>query len=317
MSKSLIITDAPDLLTGMPCLSQNPQWQPIDHVDWLGTTKQTWKSVGGNPNKTPMALPGLDSWQQIMALSSSPISQVDGLREMLQAGKSPPSPFACLAFTGDGFHGNRGRSWKALEGNLHLTALFSPNRPAQELGIGLSILPSLAVVDALNHFEGLNKIAQIKWINDVLISGKKVSGVITSTLTKGENVEHAIFGIGVNIAATPSLMPGKFVQNPTCLREASPDTIITQQVFLPVLLECLINRHAQLLKEGPEPLLSDYIDQSGVIGRNVEIWEEPSSTTGDPVMIGQGKVENILSDLSIKLKNRSKPIYRGRLILVN
>ena len=317
MSKPLIITDDPDLLTGMPNLSQNPQWQPIDHGDWLGTTKQTWAAIGGNPKTTPKALTGLESWQQIMVLASSPISQVDGLREMLQSGKSPPSPFACLAFTGDGFHGNRGRSWKALEGNLHLTALFSPNRPAQELGIGLSILPSLAVVDALNNFEGLSKTAQIKWVNDVLLAGKKVSGVITSTLTKGENVEHAIFGIGVNIASTPSLTPGKFVQVPTCLRESSPDKIITQQVFLPVLLECLIKRHTQLLNQGPDPLLSDYINQSGIIGRNVEIWEEPSIITSDPVMIGRGNVENILPDLSIKLKNQSKPIYRGRLILVN
>ena len=317
MSKSPIITDAPNLLNGMPNLSQKQQWQPIENEDWLGTTKQTWMAIGGNPETTPMALPGLDSWKQIMVLASSPISQVDGLREMLQSGKTPPTPFACLAFTGDGFHGNRGRSWKALEGNLHLTTLFSPNRPAQELGIGLSILPSLAVVDALDHFEGLRKTAQIKWVNDVLLAGKKVSGVITSTITKGENVEYAIFGIGVNIATTPSLTPGKFVQVPTCLREASPDTIITQQVFLPRLLESLIKRHTQLLNQGPDPLISDYIHHSGVIGRNVEIWEESSNKTIDPVMVAQGNVENILPDLSIKLKNQSKPICRGRLILVN
>ena len=317
MSKSQIITDSPNLFNGMPNLSQKQQWQPIENEDWLGTTKQTWMAIGGNPKTTPMGLPGLDSWKQIMVLASSPISQVDGLREMLQSGKTPPTPFACLAFTGDGFHGNRGRSWKALEGNLHLTTLFPPNRPAQELGIGLSILPSLAVVDALDHFEGLRKTAQIKWVNDVLLAGKKVSGVITSTITKGENVEHAIFGIGVNIATTPSLTPGKFVQVPTCLRVASPDTIITQQVFLPRLLESLIKRHTQLLNQGPDPLLSDYIHHSGVIGRNVEIWEESSNKTIDPVMIAQGNVDNILPDLSIKLKNQSKPICRGRLILVN
>ena len=84
-----------------------------------------------------------------MAVGRSPISQFDGLREMLQSGQAPPTPFASLAFTGDGFHGNRGRPWQALEGNLHLTALYSPNRPASELGVGLSMVPSLAVADAL------------------------------------------------------------------------------------------------------------------------------------------------------------------------
>jgi biotin-[acetyl-CoA-carboxylase] ligase BirA-like protein len=317
MSKALIITDTPNLLNGMPNLSQKSQWQPIDCKDWKGTMKKTWLAIGGNPEATPKSLYGLEPWRQIMVLANSPISQVDGLREMLQSEYSPPSPFACLAFTGEGFHGNRGRSWQAIEGNLHLTVLFSPNLPAQELGIGLSIIPSLAVVDAFDHFEGLRKIAKIKWVNDVLLSGKKVSGVITSTLTKGKNVEHVIFGIGVNIAATPSLNPGKFVQEPTSLREIFPDTIITQQTFLPVLLPSLNKRYNQLIDKGSEPLLSDYISQSCVIGRRVEIWEELTDSTSSSKILGRGIIQNIMPDLSIQLNNQVEPIYRGRLIFVN
>ena len=317
MSKAVIITDTPNLLNGMPNLSQKTQWQSIDCRDWKGIMKKTWIAIGGNPEATPKSLSGLEPWRQIMVLANSPISQVDGLREMLKSEHSPPSPFACLAFTGEGFHGNRGRSWQAIEGNLHLTALFSPNLPAQELGIGLSIIPSLAVVDAFDHFEGLRKTAKIKWVNDVLLSGKKVSGVITSTLTKGKNVEHVIFGIGVNIAATPSLNPGKFVQEPTSLREIFPDTIITQQTFLPVLLKCLNKRYNQLIDKGSEPLLSDYISQSCVIGRRVEIWEELTDSTSSSKILGRGIIENILPDLSIQLNNQIEPICRGRLIFVN
>ena len=317
MSEPLIITDTPESVNGMPNLGQNSTWQSISYRDWNGPIKETWEAIGGNAEIMPMVRPGLKQWQQIMILDSSPISQVDGLRIMLQSGKSPPTPFACIAITGDGFHGNRGRPWHALEGNLHLTTLFSPNRSANEMGIGLSIVPSLAVVDSLDHFEGLRKKSKIKWVNDVLIDGKKVSGVITSTLTKSQNVEHAIFGIGVNIAATPLLTESKFVQVPTCLRETAPDTLITQQVFLPVLLESLIKRHKQLLDHGPKPLLSDYISYSCVIGRNVEIWEEHDNQNLAPKMLGRGNVENILQDLSIKLKNQPKPIQRGRLIFIN
>ena len=149
------------------------------------------------------------------------------------------------------------------------------------------------------------------------MSGKKVSGVITSTLTKGKNVEHVIFGIGVNIAATPSLNPGKFVQEPTSLREIFPDTIITQQTFLPVLLKCLNKRYNQLIDKGSEPLLSDYISQSCVIGRRVEIWEELTDSTSSSKILGRGIIENILPDLSIQLNNQIEPICRGRLIFVN
>ena len=225
-----------------------------------------------------------------MAVGHSAISQVDGLRELLQTGAAPPTPFACLAVTGDNFHGNRGRPWRALEGNLHLTALFSPNRSARELGLGLSMLPTLAVVDALGQFDALGQAPRIKWVNDVLLGGRKVSGVITSTVAKGECIEHAVLGIGVNVATTPEFPSGKFVQPPGSLRELAPDILITLPAMLAVLLESLARRHAQLLEHGPGALHADYVRHNCVIGREVEIWEETAGECDDAKQIGRAHV---------------------------
>ena len=317
MTEPLIITDSPDSLSGLAGVASQNQWKPLSAGVWNTATKHAWQAVGGQPDVAPVTLPGLAPWQQIMAVGRSPVSQVDGLREMLQSGQAPPTPFACLAFTGDGFHGNRGRPWQALEGNLHLTVLFSPNRPARELGVGLSIVPTLAVADALGQFDALGQAIKIKWVNDVLLDGKKVSGVITSTLAKGELIEHAILGIGVNIAATPTLQPGRFVQPPVCLREAAPDALITLPVFLPVLLERLAKRHEQLLTGGPGALLRDYTALSCVIGREVEIWEETAGETDSPKMITKGMVEAIHQDLALALEGQSEPVHRGRLVFAD
>ena len=145
MTDPLIITDSPESLAGLGGLIPKTPWKPIALSDWGDDTKRAWQAVGGAADAAPVTASGLVPWRQIMAVGRSPISQVDGLRELLQSGQAPPSPFACLAFTGDGFHGNRGRPWQALEGNLHLTVLFSPNRPARELGVGLSILPTVTL----------------------------------------------------------------------------------------------------------------------------------------------------------------------------
>ena len=195
--------------------------------------------------------------------------------------------------------------------------MFSPNRPARELGVGLSIVPTLAVADALGQFDALGQAIKIKWVNDVLLDGKKVSGVITSTLAKSELIEHAILGIGVNIAATPTLQPGLFVQPPVCLREAAPDALITLPVFLPVLLERLAKRHEQLLTAGPGPLLRDYTALSCVIGREVEIWEETAGETDSPKLITKGTVEAIYDDLALALEGQSEPVHRGRLVFAD
>jgi len=317
MTNSLIITDAPDSLDGLGGQPLQTPWSPISATIWDDATEQAWLAAGGTAGATLVTAPGLVPWRRIMAVGRSPVSQVDGLRRLLQTGNAPPTPFACLAFTGDGFHGNRGRPWQALEGNLHLTVLFSPNRPAHELGVGLSIVPSLAVADALGQFDALGQAASLKWVNDVLLGGKKVSGVITSTQAKGELIEHAILGIGVNIAATPALSPGRFVQPPISLREAAPDALITLPVFLPILLDRLAKRHEQLLSDGPKPLLADYVAQSSVIGRRVEIWEETAGETDSPSMIAMGRVETIHADLALKLEGQTEPVHRGRLVFAD
>ena len=151
----------------------------------------------------------------------------------------------------------------------------------------------------------------------MLLDSKKVSGVITSTLAKSELIEHTILGIGVNIAATPTLQPGLFVQPPVCLREAAPDALITLPVFLPVLLERLAKRHEQLLTAGLGPLLRDYTALSCVIGREVEIWEETAGETDSPNLITKGTVEAIHDDLALALKGQSEPVHRGRLVFAD
>ena len=100
--------------------------------------------------------------------------------------------------------------------------------------------------EKLSELDGVHVLdGALLGVNDVLLDGRKVSGVITSTVTKGECIEHAVLGIGINIATTPNLPSGKFVQPPGSLRELAPDILITLPAILPVLLESLARRHAR------------------------------------------------------------------------
>ena len=316
-SESLIITDCPEALRGFAESVGQAGWEAAPFVHLGDSTRRAWQAVGGLEQAEIVRRPAPAPWRQIMAVDHSATSQVDGLRELLHTGPVPPTPFACLAMTGDNFHGNRGRPWRALGGNLHLTALFSPNRSARELGLGLSMLPTVAVVDALGQFDALGQAPRIKWVNDVLIGGRKVSGVITSTVAKGECIEHAVLGIGINIATTPELASGKFVQPPGSLRELAPDILITLPAILPVLLESLARRHAQLIEHGPGALHADYVRHNCVIGREVEIWEETAGECDDAKLIAGGRVTDILPDLSLRLDGVAEPVGRGRLIFAD
>jgi BirA family biotin operon repressor/biotin-[acetyl-CoA-carboxylase] ligase len=96
--------------------------------------------------------------------------------------------------------GRSGRSWvtksgKALAFSLILypdPALVRDNQLERISGLG-----SLAVAEVLKEKLGLN--AEIKWPNDVLIDGKKVSGVLVELHWDGTKLKSVVIGIGINV----------------------------------------------------------------------------------------------------------------------
>ena len=85
------------------------------------------------------------------------------------------------------------RTWVSHHGNLYVSFIYK----IVERDPRLSYAVAVAIVETLNSF-GLDP--QIKWPNDVLIDGKKISGVL---------IEYArnfvIIGIGINIKTCPTV----------------------------------------------------------------------------------------------------------------
>jgi BirA family biotin operon repressor/biotin-[acetyl-CoA-carboxylase] ligase len=95
--------------------------------------------------------------------------------------------------------GRRGRRWLTPPGSALAFSLVL--RPAAEQGTspgGIGLLGAVAVAEAL---EGLGLQPAIKWPNDVLLGGRKVSGVLAEADWLGEVLGQVILGIGVNVRA--------------------------------------------------------------------------------------------------------------------
>jgi len=91
------------------------------------------------------------------------------------------------------------RRWLTPEGNIALSVILYPPRTYLP---SLIMLSSLAVKDAIKKVTGIE--CQLKWPNDVLIEGKKVSGILIETKTQIDRVDYAIIGIGINVNMQPS-----------------------------------------------------------------------------------------------------------------
>jgi BirA family biotin operon repressor/biotin-[acetyl-CoA-carboxylase] ligase len=90
--------------------------------------------------------------------------------------------------------GRRERNWVSPPGNLALSFVLYP---AIEHLPSLIMVASLATAHAVTSVAGLE--AGIKWPNDVLVGGKKVCGILVESKVKGNRVDYAVTGIGVNV----------------------------------------------------------------------------------------------------------------------
>jgi len=96
--------------------------------------------------------------------------------------------------------GRLGRNWVSRPGNLYASLVWPANVELKRLA-SLSLVAGLAVRDAVVE-TGIAVPVQLKWPNDVLVSGQKVSGVlIESVALTGCNA--AIVGCGLNLAHHP------------------------------------------------------------------------------------------------------------------
>ncbi len=280
-----------------------------------------WARLGA---QTPQAwhvvpAPGLDAWRHVVLVSDAPRSQYDVLVESARAEAHLAGPVATLALTGRGFHGNRGRPWRAVAGNLHLSAALPVDLPAARAAGGVSALAAVATISALRAVCGEGLDTRLKWVNDVLVGDAKLAGVIAATQSRGDRLTAIVLGIGVNIRVAPPVPPTLCVPRVTCLADHPAGATAAAQPgrLVAALLAAIAGHVAQLQRDGSAALVDAYRNSCRDVGRTVRIWAEglPDAARADqlPPPLAAGKVVAIADDLSLRIAGHEDPIVGGRM----
>lgn len=99
--------------------------------------------------------------------------------------------------------GRFGRRWVSTPGlDLSLSIVLYPDKWACSR---LSVATCVAVMRAIRDLYGLAP--TLKWPNDVLIGGKKVSGILVETIFQDSDVRYAVIGVGINVNFDPTENP--------------------------------------------------------------------------------------------------------------
>ncbi len=134
--------------------------------------------------------------------------------------------------------GQFGRTWITSPGkNLTFSIVLLPKNNGRLQLISLAAM--LALKETLDVTLSCDSV--IKWPNDLLISGKKVSGLLTECRYNGKNLDRMLLGMGVNV--NQKTFPVELEQSATSLCCHSGG----QSVDRPLLLAVLLNRLEPML----------------------------------------------------------------------
>lgn len=96
------------------------------------------------------------------------------------------------------------RRWHDQPGeNLLMSIVLTEVTPAivekMQFLAGLALLRALRLVIARSDSKFRPERVRLKWINDILVDDKKISGILSDVVWSGPSVRGAIIGIGVNV----------------------------------------------------------------------------------------------------------------------
>ena len=93
------------------------------------------------------------------------------------------------------------RSWLSAEGGLYFTMVLRPEIPPG-LTPRISFSASLIMARTLREMFGIN--AGVKWPNDILVDGRKISGMLSEMEAEADRVSFVNVGVGVNVNNDPT-----------------------------------------------------------------------------------------------------------------
>ena len=310
------LTDAPERTTAF--LPAGQGWhllsRPGDAAEpafWPGLAgaRPAWYAAGHEATTTPYPD---RPW---VIIDEAERSQFTVLLEALKAGAVLPDGLACIALTGKQFHGQRQRAWSALRGNLHLTVYYRLSVDAGQAQAGLAMAPAVAVIHALERMSEGRLQPAIKWTNDILLYGKKVAGVLTSTLLEGAQIQHVLFGVGLNIDVAPALAPSAMTPPPGALADFDPALRGALPRLFPAVVDAMDEAVACVREGHSAQLFESYRTRAAFLGREVSIWAA-AETDGPPATpLARGRVVELRPDLSLIITGCPEPVTTGRMVL--
>ena len=200
------------------------------------------------------------------------------LKEMAKNGA--PTGTVLIANRQNSGYGRKDRSFFSPNGGIYMSILLRPDLAASD-ALTLTTTAAVAVADVIR--QQTQQEAQIKWVNDVYLEGKKVCGILTeAALTPDGRLDYAILGIGVNLFTPQNGFPKNISHIAGSVYPRGTEQKCQRSAFVVALLQ----RLSELLPQCTTSAMhAAYCRASFLPGRMVTVLRE-DAPDADAVVLG-------------------------------
>ena len=173
----------------------------------------------------------------------------------------------CLAEYQTAGRGRRGRQWLSPFAGQLIFSFYWTINPKKALD-GLSLVIGLAIAEALN--------ARVKWPNDILLTGRKLGGILVEIINYTHRMLYLELGIGINVKLPQS---PEISQPYAQLTEQDPD-IVREKILIKVI-QRIYSRLAQFEEKGiDEEFMQQWVGHNEFFGTEVNVFTEQGAISG-------------------------------------
>lgn len=199
-----------------------------------------------------------------------------------------------ISRTQSGGRGRIGRSFfSSRDSGLYLSILLRPSFSPQNA----NLITTCAAVCACEAIFRVCKVkADIKWVNDIYIDGKKVAGILTEGDVDLENglFKYAVIGIGINVYTPKEGFPDDIKSIAGAVFNNSDTREDVRLALASEFIKAFMKRYRNLMND--DSLYSEYSQRMFLTGKDVDVILHCGNTVKKAVVLG------VEPDFSLKVR---------------
>lgn len=159
------------------------------------------------------------------------------------------------------------RKWNYLgQDNIYASIVLKPDNEMKEVYANMTQYLCVILSQVLEEY-GIKP--KIKWPNDILVNGKKISGILAEGVIEKNVLTGLVLGFGVNLNASRELL--EEINQPATSLNLETGIPIDCENFLKKLTDKFFLMYDKFIEEGFLLIKDDYIRRAGFLNKAVTV----------------------------------------------